>query len=180
MLLFIKMVFLAQEGHSEYLNKYFTQMTLDGAPRDTLVSLQNKGIINQSYKIPEKGSNLNPLDIEFNKTFIKSYLQHSHDMGMELFMIYPSSIVIKQRTYSLRNIAKHYKSLEDFAFSYGKTIKFDINKHNQVLELLEWGKNNNLITCGIVEFVVSQKWIELQEWKESGNVIGEIDNIALL
>ena len=179
-LLFIKLVFLAQEGHPEYLSKYFSQMPLKGAPRDTMLSLQEKGIINKSYKIPEKGKTFNPLDIDFNKLFMKSYLQHSYDMGMELFMNYPSNLVIKQKTYSLRNVAKHYKSLDEFAYNYGKVIRFDESKHRQVMELLNWAKENNLITCGIVEFIVSQKWIELQEWKESGNISGEIDNIVLL
>ena len=179
-LLFIKLVFLAQEGHPEYLSKYFSQMSLKGAPRDTMLSLQEKGIINKSYKIPEKGQTFNPLDIDFNKNFMKSYLQHSYDMGMELFMEYPSNIVIKQKTYSLRNIAKYYKSIDDFAFNYGKIIRFDLDKHKQIMNLLIWGKENNLLNCNICEFIISQKWIELQEWKESGNVIGEIDNISML
>ena len=72
-LLFIKLVFLAQEGHPEYLSKYFSQMPLKGAPRDTMLSLQEKGIINKSYKIPEKGQTFNPLDVDFNKLFIKSF-----------------------------------------------------------------------------------------------------------
>ena len=118
-LLFIKLVFLAQEDHPEYLSKYFSQMPLKGAPRDTMLSLQEKGIINKSYKIPEKGKTFNPLDIDFNKNFMKSYLQHSYDMGMELFMNYPPYMIINGKQFSLRNIAKSFKNLDDFAFAYG-------------------------------------------------------------
>ena len=148
-LLFIKLVFLAQEGHPEYLSKYFSQMPLKGAPRDTMLSLQEKGIINKSYKIPEKGKTFNPLDIDFNKNFMKSYLQHSYDMGMELFMNYPPYMIINGKQFSLRNIAKSFKNLDDFAFAYGKAIKFDVEKHKEIIELVEWAKEVNILNYGI-------------------------------
>ena len=167
-LLFIKLVFLAQEDHPEYLSKYFSQMPLRGAPRDTMLSLQEKGIINKSYKIPEKGKTFNPLDIDFNKNFMKSYLQHSYDMGMELFMNYPPYMIINGKQFSLRNIAKSFKNLDDFAFAYGKAIKFDIEKHKEIIELVEWAKEVNILNFGIIEFITSLKWLELKELKENG------------
>lgn len=167
-LLFIKLVFLAQEGHAEYLSKYFSQMPLKGAPRDTMLSLQEKGVINKSYKVPEKGQTFNPLDIEFNKNFMKSYLQHSYDMGMELFMKYPNFIIINSKQFSLKNIAKVFKSIDDFAFAYGKAIQFNIDKHNEILELLDWAKEVNILNYGIVEFITSLKWNEIKELKDSG------------
>lgn len=167
-LLFIKLVFLAQEGHPEYLSKYFSQMPLKGAPRDTMLSLQEKGIINKSYKIPEKGKTFNPLDIDFNKNFMKSYLQHSYDMGMELFMNYPPYMIINGKQFSLRNIAKSFKNLDDFAFAYGKAIKFDVEKHKEIIELVEWAKEVNILNFGIIEFITSLKWLELKELKENG------------
>ena len=167
-LLFIKLVFLAQEGHPEYLSKYFSQMPLRGAPRDTMLSLQEKGIINKSYKIPEKGKTFNPLDIDFNKNFMKSYLQHSYDMGMELFMNYPPYMIINGKQFSLRNIAKSFKNLDDFAFAYGKAIKFDVEKHKEIIELVEWAKEVNILNFGIIEFITSLKWLELKELKENG------------
>lgn len=167
-LLFIKLVFLAQEDHPEYLSKYFSQMPLRGAPRDTMLSLQEKGIINKSYKIPEKGKTFNPLDIDFNKNFMKSYLQHSYDMGMELFMNYPPYMIINGKQFSLRNIAKSFKNLDDFAFAYGKAIKFDVEKHKEIIELVEWAKEVNILNFGIIEFITSLKWLELKELKENG------------
>ena len=167
-LLFIKLVFLAQEGHPEYLSKYFSQMPLRGAPRDTMLSLQEKGIINKSYKIPEKGKTFNPLDIDFNKNFMKSYLQHSYDMGMELFMNYPPYMIINGKQFSLRNIAKSFKNLDDFAYAYGKAIRFDVEKHKEIMELLEWAKEANILNFGIIEFITSLKWLELKELKENG------------
>lgn len=167
-LLFVKLVFLAQEGHPEYLSKYFSQMPLKGAPRDTLSSLQDKSVIIKTYKIPEKGQNFSPSDVEFNKIFMKAYLQHSHSMGMELFMAYPSFMIINGKQFSLKNIAKVFKSMDDFTFAYGKAIQFNIDKHNEILELLQWGKDVNILNYGIIEFITSLKWMEIKELRDSG------------
>ena len=42
--------------------------------------------------------------------------------------------------FSLRNIAKNFKSFDEFAFTYGKSIKFNEQEHKRVLSLLEWAK----------------------------------------
>ena len=171
-LLIVRLIFLAQEDHPEYLSKYFSQMPLKGAPRDTLSSLQEKGIINKSYKIPEKGAVFNPRDVDFNKIFLKSYLQHSGDMGMELFMNYPSFVNIGGRQCSLKNISKLFKSMDDFCFAYGKAIKFNPEMHSRIMSALEFGKENNLIHYGISEFVISMKYLEIEELKLSDNLNG--------
>lgn len=179
-LLILKLIFLAQEDHPEYLSKYFSQMPLKGAPRDTLLALQEKGIINKSYKIPEKGATFNPRDVDFNKVVLKSYQQHSGDMGMELFMNYPSFVNIGGRQCSLKNISKLFKSMDDFCFSYGKAIKFNPEMHTRVMAALEFGKNNELIHYGISEFLISLKWLEIEELKESGKTLNGYNNSELL
>ena len=179
-LLITQLIFLAQEDHGEYLNKYFSQMPLKGAPRDTLLALQEKGIINKSYKIPEKGATFNPRDVDFNKVFLKSYMQHSGDLGMELFMAYPSFVNIGGRQCSLKNISKLYKSMDDFCFAYGKAIKFNAEMHSKIMSLLEFGKENQLIHYGISEFLISLKWLEIEELKNSGNTLNGYNNSELL
>lgn len=171
-LLIIKLIFLAQEDHSEYLSKYFSQMPLKGTPRDTLLSLQEKGIINKSYKIPAVGTAFNPKDVDFNKVVVKSFMQHSGDMGMELFMNYPSFVNINGRNCSLKNISKSFKSMDDFCFAYGKSIKFNPDMHLRVMNALEFGKENSLLHYGISEFVISLKYLEIEELKLSGNLNG--------
>jgi hypothetical protein len=86
---------------------------------------------------------------------------------MDLFMNYPSSTTINGKTFSLRNITKLYKSIDDLSFNYGKLINFSPEKHKEVLELLEWGKENHLIQSGICDFISSMKWLDLQELKDN-------------
>lgn len=174
----IQLIFMAQNDHPEYLNRFYSQGEFTTDLRQTLQSVQNKGIINKSYKIPSKGNVFNPADVDFNKSVLKTYMQHSQDLGMELFMAYPSTTTINNRVFSLRNIAKVYSSMDDFCFAYGKIIKFNPEKHKEIMDILEYAKENNLIKSGIVDFVISMKWLDYAEMKQ--HAISEIDNIELL
>ena len=147
-LFLIKLIWYAQDGHNEYLSEYFSENQLTLELRDVLLSLQTKGIINKSYEVPQKGSILNPQDVDFNKNVVNSFLKHSQTLGMELFEAYPAYTVINGRTFSLRNVTKLFKSLDDMCFEYGKAIKFNPDLHQEVLELLEWGKENGHINSG--------------------------------
>lgn len=169
----LRLIFYAQEGHAEYLNKFFVENNgqLTCTFREILVSLQSKSIINKTYKVPETGKPFKPLDVDFNKNAIRSFLQHSQDLGMELFEKYPSFTTIQGRTFSLRNITKLYKSLDEMCFAYGKEIKFDELLHMEVIDLLEWGKENNLIRSGICDFIASRQWETLRELRDGGTVV---------
>lgn len=163
-----RMIFYAQNDHPEFLSEYFSENQLTLELRDVLISLQNKGIINKSYCIPKKGEILNPLDVDFNKNVVNSFLKHSQTLGMELFEKYPAFTIINGRTFSLRNITKLYKSLDEMCFDYGKAIKFDPVVHEQVIELLEWAKENNQIQSGICDFIASHQWDTLQQLRDGG------------
>lgn len=154
----MKVIFLAQEDHDEYLSMYFTQNQLTNDIRDVLLSLQKKGVINNTFKVPPKGMEFNPQDVEFNKKVVDQIYQHSQDFGIELFNAYPAYTSINGRMFSLRNITKNFKSFDDFAYTYGKSIKFNEQEHKRILELLEWAKENNHVTSGICDFVISQQW----------------------
>lgn len=66
-------------------------------------------------------------------------------------------------TYGLRNIAKKFDSLEDFFRFYGKSIRHNPAEHEHVLECLNWAlENTSFINFGICEFVISQKWKDIE------------------
>lgn len=168
-LLVVKLLLLASldEGHPEYLQRY---MSLPNKVdlREIIISLQEKSVILKSFKVPNKGEPFNPQSVTFNSVFHKTYYKASGDMGFELFTNYPSIITIKGSVYSLRNVAKKYNTLEEFFFAYGKAIKFNPSTHIKVMNLLEWGKEHDLINYNICEFVISRKWLELEQLKDSG------------
>jgi len=174
----LKLIFYAQDEHPEYLINFFSQNNLTKSLRDNLLALQEKGIINKSYKVPPEGTKFNAKDVELNKLIIKSFLQHSSELGMELFMNYPTATIIDGRTFSLRNITKLYKSIDDLSFNYGKMINFSPEKHQEVMELLSFGKENNLIHSGICDFIASMKWLDLKELRD--NDMGTFNTTILI
>ena len=60
------------------LNMFFRFLAIPeemrGDLRSTLVSLQNKGIILKSYKIPNKGEQFHPEKVDFAVNFLKTFL----------------------------------------------------------------------------------------------------------
>jgi hypothetical protein len=85
---------------------------------------------------------------------------------MELFEAYPVCTNINGRTFSLRNITKNFKDLDDMCWQYGRMIKFDQRKHEEILELLEYAKENDLIHSGICDFILSQGWLALELYRD--------------
>lgn len=73
--LLIDLLFLAsiEEGHKEYLVKYFTMPVTRTNLRDLLLSLQAKGIITKQYKVPDKGQKFDPECVIFNQNFLNNY-----------------------------------------------------------------------------------------------------------
>lgn len=174
----LRLIFFAQEGHSEYITTFFTECQLGTSLRDILQSLQIKGIINKSYVIPKEGAVFNADDVDLNKNTVNQFLQHSQDLGMELFEAYPACTNINGRIFSLRNITKNFKDLDDMCWQYGRMIKFDQKKHEEILELLEYAKENDLIHSGICDFILSQGWLALELYRDEG--MGYFDNTTLI
>ena len=131
-----KLIFMTQEGYKELYLLRYRRVNKDTF-RDDLMSLQDKGVILKSWKIPEKGSKFDPLEIPLNKNFFKNMFKSSLELGKQLFDAYPMFVNINGSTFSLRSFAKKFDSIEDFFRFYGKTIHWDLDLHNKILELIK-------------------------------------------
>ena len=80
----------------------------------------------------------------------------------------------------LRSVARKFDSLEDCYFKYGRAINWNPEKHNQIIELVKWAKENNIINCSLASFVINHGWIDLEALKNGDNVNINYDNIKLL
>ena len=173
--LVIELLFLAsiEEGHSEYLVKYFTIQIDRTELRDILISLQDKGIIVKSYKIPSKGQKFDPEAVEFNKNFLHNYRKFSGELGQEFFKEYPSIAIINGNEAPLKNYAKKFNSEEEFYFQYGKAIGWKLDNHQEVIDLIKWAKDNNctLLNMNIADFTISKMWRSIKELKEGDGVM---------
>ena len=179
----IKLIFMVQEGYKEsYLLKYLNIKGNRYNFRETLYSLQDKGIILKSWKIPERGSKFDPLEIPINKGFFKNIFRSSLELGKQLFDAYPMFVNINGFTFSLRSFAKKFDTIEDFFRFYGKTIHWDLELHNKILDLIKWEQDNNIgfLKMTLCNFVIEQKWNELEALKNGDMINVNFDTIQQL
>lgn len=162
-----QLLLLAQEGKSEYIVKYISLANID--LHETLIRLQEKGVILRAYKVPCKGEKFYPEDVEFNKNFLKNFYKCSGELGDDLFKAYPYKLERGNNMYILNNITKGYNSLEDMYYDYGRIIQFNPIKHQHIMEILNYAKEHDLISFGIVEFIKSRKWETIEKMKEDGS-----------
>ena len=173
-LLLLEIILLAQEGEQpEIVYNYFNaNVDARGLTRPMLERLQAVGIINKTYKIPQKGERLNIYDIPINKNVVKDFFKCSFEMGKELFENYPMFGLINGEPVGIRSVSKKFDSLEDFYRYYGKSISWKPEKHEYIMELVSWAKDHNLLVTTLANFVIDHKWEELEALRN-----GEIANI---
>ena len=171
-LLFITIILLIQEGDvNPYINLYFSlPVSCRGNVRDILLSLQTKQVITKEYKIPPSGTKFIPEDIIFNKNFTKTFYRGSFWIGKELFEIYPISTVVNGIEYKLRRVSKKFNSLEDAYKAYGKAISWKPDVHQKIIQLIEWGKENNYQFTTLDDFIVDNDWLNIEAMKDNGKL----------
>lgn len=177
----VQLILLAsEEDQLELLGRFcFTDENKE-IFRNSLKSLQDKGIILKSYKIPNPGEVFDPMNVEFNKNFTKFLFKASFEIGEELFNTYPMFTNIDGVAVSLRGIAKKFDSLEDFYRFYGKSISWNPEKHNEIIELVKWGKENNVIRESIASFVINRSWDTIKALKKGDVVNINYDAVRML
>lgn len=142
--LVIELLFLSFEGKcADPLVTYYGLPITKTGLREVLLSLQAKGVLLKSCRIPNKGDKLDIDTLQFNENFLKYYRKTSGELGVELFQSYPNEAIIQGQAVPLRNYAKKYKNEEEFFFAYGKAIGWNLNKHKEVLDLIQWSKNHD-------------------------------------
>ena len=148
--------------------------------REVLVQLQKKEVILKSFKIPNSGEKFDPYSIPINKNFIKTLYKSSFEMGKELFDSYPQFGSINGNVVPLRTVAKHFDSLEQAYFKYGKAIGFNPEKHEVIIELTKWAKDNNILNCSLSSYIINNGWLDLQAMKDGNTANFNVDAIKLI
>ena len=158
-LMTIRTILLAQDNQEDYLFKFNNILTkTDVKFRDILISLQNKQIITKAYKIPNEGEAFEFEDVTFNKSIVKAFYRASFELGKELFNVYPQTTIVNGVIYALRRVSKKFNSLEDAFRVYGKTIRWNEELHNEIIELVKWGIDNDYSFTTLDDFIVDNAW----------------------
>ena len=90
------------------------------------------------------------------------------ELGKELYDAYPTHMSLNGRNIFLKNHIKKFLDVEDVYFWYAKTIGHSIEYHKFVLDTLAWAKEHNLIQFSLLEFIGSQKWLDLDYMRKNG------------
>ena len=158
-LMTIRTILLAQDNQEDYLFKFNNILTkTDVKFRDILISLQNKQIITKAYKIPNEGEPFEFEDVTFNKSIVRAFYRASFELGKELFNVYPQTTIVNGVIYALRRVSKKFNSLEDAFRVYGKTIRWNEELHNEIIELVKWGIDNDYSFTTLDDFIVDNAW----------------------
>jgi hypothetical protein len=171
-LLLLEIILLAQEGDDPENVQLYFQSKVKGNLLNNLVKLQEVGVILKSFKMPHAGDRLDLYSIPINRNLVKDFYKCSFELGKELFEVYPQFAVINNSPVGIRSVSKKFDSLEDFYRFYGKTIRYNSEFHNHIVELVKWANENNILNTTLANFVIDHKWEELEALKN-----GELVNV---
>lgn len=158
----IKLLLIAQECEENeiYLSRYQTYCDNKTLTLDLFKKLNEKGIISKDSDVFKEKKSFYPEDVIFNKSFIKNFYKCSHDLGKELWEKYPTYIVGNYKNYPAKNFSKRFRDLNDLFNFYSKQIKNNPKIHDSVISSLDFAIKNDLITEGIVDYILSNRWNE--------------------
>jgi hypothetical protein len=141
--------------------------------REMLVSLQDKGLILKSYKIPLPGERFTIEEIQFNQNLMKKLSRATNDMAMELYDMYPTFAEIQGVMMPIRTVSKKFDSIEEWCRFYGKTINYNEEKHREILDLIQWAKDNcpQILNCSLCSFTIDHRWDALKEARDGSGGI---------
>lgn len=173
----IKVILLAkEEGEYEWLQRFVQIVKL----RDVLVSLQEKGIILKSWKLPKEGSQLVVENIPINQNFQKQFFRASFEMGEELFEVYPQSTIVNGSLYNLKRVSKHFDSLEQAFLKYSKYIRNNPDTHQHIVELIKWGIDNGYNFSTLDSFIIDNSWLAIEAMKEGNGINVNTEAIKMI
>lgn len=166
------LLIMQEEGNEDLFKNYIESLYECGVKlREILLCLQEKGIILKSFKVCKEGEAFDPYSIPFNKAFTRTLYKCSFELGKELFEEYPQFGSVQGNVVGLRSISKKFDSLEDAYFKYGKSIRWNPEYHNYIIELVRWAKEHNIINYTLASFIIDQRWLELQALRDGeGNI----------
>ena len=164
----IKVILLAQDGEYDYLQRY--AQILNGNLRLLLESIQLKGVILKSYKIPQAGTKFVPEEVQFNQNFLKKFYRSAFEMGEELFYTYPQSCTVQGQVFNLRTVSKHFDSLEQAFQRYAKSIKNNPEIHQEIINNIKWGIENGYNFTTLDRFIIDRGGEALKAFKEGDSI----------
>ena len=171
----IKLIFYVKENEDNYslVNKYYNECLHSSLKREDLINLQQKKVL-EVEELPERGESVYLEDLTFRPKFMANFYKESHVLGKELWEEFPFYLVTSRQNYPIKNFSKRFRDLDELFSFYGKAIRHDLDTHKLVIKSLKFAKENNLISCNIVDYLIGHQWTEHIKMMN-----GEVKDISL-
>lgn len=151
-------------------------------PTDLLKSLQAKGVIKNTYKIPSEGEEFDAFTVHLNKAITNTFMRSADALFNELYSLYPSfGTTSNGQWFPLRNLTKYYMDDRAAGLAYMKKIRGEYELHKEIIELVKWAKDETVgaLKWTLTEFIGSGKWDELKEMKNRPELLNNFsDNLV--
>lgn len=144
--------------------------------KDTLLSLQKKGLIKADWKAGEK---IDPNTVPLNLTVMKMWPRVCGKLGEELWEHYPDWATINGGLAPLKNIGPRYGDPLEFFQYYGRVINNDPELHKKILDIVDWAVENNCLNMSILNFVTSRQWTAYEKLRNNPSFAGIATNICI-
>lgn len=136
---------------------------------EILKNLKQKGVLDESFKIPNKGESFDVMSLPFSEKFQKAYKKSSGELGQELYEAYPFATFIDGELKPQRCFDQFFKSKEEMCFEYGKAICWSQERHQEVLDLIKWAKDHDHfgIRMSLGSFITNRMWESIKLVKDN-------------
>ncbi len=155
-LLLLELILAAQDGDTDavgLIRDFNSQVYVEAVLQD----LYDNGHLTKSSPT----NTLDPMKIKVNSTLKKQLYKEFLQMGQELWDAYPEFCDIDGKSVWLKSVSRHYDSLDEAYMAYARAIHNSPTKHEEIVGLVRWGMENNLINYALSTFIIDQRWNEL-------------------
>lgn len=145
------------------LYKYFKNV--EKFSKEELQDLVDKGFLEQW------GKKFKPDSLEVTDKFEKKWYGEKYKFN-QFEEVYPNKTMIDGKEIAING----YDDPPQMIRLYNSIVK-TYKMHNRVMELTEWGRENNLINMNIKKYIASKQWENLKRAKDNG---GSLDNQTVI
>ena len=88
--------------------------------------------------------------------------------------------MIDRVSFNARRVSKKFNDLEDAFEKYGKIIRYDPEIHSHIIELINWGKENNYNFTTLDDFICDRAWVNLEAYRDNNGCNVNSDAVKLI
>jgi hypothetical protein len=113
-----------------------------------------------------------------NQSVLKDlYLNGDYNLGKQLYEAYPESMQCNGHNIKLKTLNSFHNNLSEFSWWYGRSIEFNLELHNRIMEALEYAKENDMIHMDLRSFL-HVGWLSIEYYRTHPEESASIDQIS--